>query len=175
MLSAAFPTHAVHGFDSWRGLPETWRTTGAGFSAGLTQKGSFDLGGNVPCCFASNVHLHAGEFNTSLPRFLAEEALLASQELPIALLHIDCDLYSSTLTVLDHLARRLRPGSFLIFDELINYPTYRDHELKAAREVFRRHGICLEPIAVKRPGMIIRLSSKKELMPSQQSVVFRMR
>lgn len=177
LLSAAFPTHAVHGFDSWRGLPEAWRTAGASFSVNFTQKGAFDLGGKVPCCFADNVHLHAGEFDTALPRFLAEEAAAASQEPPIALLHIDCDLYSSTLTVLEHLARRLRPGSIVIFDELINYPTYRDHELKAAREVFRRHAICPEPIAVKRPGMLLKreLWSKKELMPLQQSVAFRIR
>lgn len=54
---------------------------------------------------------------------------------PIGLLHIDCDIYSSTKTVFNLLKDRLVPGSVIVFDELINYPAYRKHELKAFFEV----------------------------------------
>ena len=47
---------------------------------------------------------------------------------------MDCDLYSSTRTVLQAAEPRLVAGSVIVFDDLLAYPGYADHELKAFSE-----------------------------------------
>src|SRR5215467_450286 len=76
----------IHGFDSFEGLPEAW----SGFTLGSR---TFDLHGRLPRVPA-NVRLHRGLFEDSLPAWLAEHPG------PVAFIHVDCDLYSSTRTVL---------------------------------------------------------------------------
>lgn len=118
-LIAAQTPGPVHGFDSFQGLPEAWNThEGAG---------AYSTAGRRPHV-ATNVTLHAGWFEDTLPPFFA------STKEPIRLLHIDCDLYSSTRTVLNHAADRLVPGSVLVFDDLLGYPGYEQHELRALEE-----------------------------------------
>lgn len=72
--------------------------------------------------------LHIGPFTETLLGFLAANAD------PVAFAHIDCDLCSSTRTVLDLLGDRLIAGSVVVFDEYFNYPSWRRHEFKAFRE-----------------------------------------
>lgn len=50
------------------------------------------------------------------------------------MLHIDCDLYSSTKTIFKYLGEKLTEGSIIVFDELIGYPGFEEHELKAFYE-----------------------------------------
>lgn len=109
----------VHGFDSFAGLPEVWNAEAAG---------SYSTQGRQPVV-PDNVRLHAGWFNATLDDFLAQH------EDPVALVHIDCDLYSSTRDVLQRLAPRLCAGSILVFDELLGYPGYEQHELRAFQEL----------------------------------------
>jgi hypothetical protein len=59
----------------------------------------------------------------------------------IALLHVDCDLYSSTAFVLETLADRFRTGSVIVFDEYFNYPGWKQHEYKAFQEHVARTGL----------------------------------
>ncbi len=120
------PEVRVHGFDSFRGLPEDW--------VGDYRKGRFDLEGRMPQV-RPNAVLHAGGFADTLPPFAAEERE------DIAFLHVDCDLYSSTKTVFDHLGDRLVPGSAIVFDEYFNYVGCRDHEYKAFQELVHRQGL----------------------------------
>ena len=109
----------VHGFDSFQGLPEAWSAhEGAG---------AYSTAGRLPRA-GDNVHLHAGWFEDTLPGFFA------SQPGAVRLLHVDCDLYSSTRTVLQAAEPRLLAGSVLVFDDLLAYPGYADHELKAFSE-----------------------------------------
>lgn len=110
--------HTIHGFDSFEGLPETWRT---GFT-----KGAFRMDG-LPKV-RENVQLHKGWFDESLPGW-AE-----AHPGPIAFLHMDADLYSSTKTVLDILGDRIVPGTVIQFDEFFNYPGWQDGEFKAFNE-----------------------------------------
>ncbi|HEV7919742.1 MAG TPA: class I SAM-dependent methyltransferase [Thermoanaerobaculia bacterium] len=114
----------VHGFDSFEGLPEDW--------TGSRRKGRFSLGGVLPSITAPNAVLHKGLFAETLPRFLA------SHPGPVELVHIDCDLYSSTHTVLTALQSRLAPGSILLFDEYFGYPGSELHEHRAFLELTRR-------------------------------------
>jgi len=110
----------VHGFDSFQGLPEDWQP---GY-----HRGSFDTHGRVPYV-RPNVMLHTGWFHETLPEFITK------CDTSIAFLHIDCDLYSSTKTVLEYLGDRLRPGSVIVFDEYFNYPGWRNHEYRAFQEL----------------------------------------
>ncbi|WP_146151057.1 class I SAM-dependent methyltransferase [Allosphingosinicella deserti] len=108
----------AHGFDSFEGLPEDWRP---GFP-----KGAF--AGGPSRAMPPNVEIHAGLFENMLPAFLD------THRAPIAFLHVDCDLYRSTRTVLDLCADRLVPGTVIVFDEYCGYPEWREHEHKAFAE-----------------------------------------
>ncbi|NWH08011.1 MAG: class I SAM-dependent methyltransferase [Alphaproteobacteria bacterium] len=110
----------VHGFDAFLGLPDHWTGT-------FEQRGKFSMSGKPPDVEA-NARLHVGWFNDTLPGFLAANAE------PIAVLHVDCDIYPSTKTVFDQVGERLQPGATIVFDEYFNYPGWRQHEFKAFQE-----------------------------------------
>ena len=89
------PQTHFYGFDSFEGLPEAWRS---GFEKGVFAQARLPA---VP----SNVTLVKGWFDETLPDFLQERP-----QLPLSLLHIDCDLYSSTRTIFASLQDRVLPG-----------------------------------------------------------------
>jgi len=111
----------VHGFDSFEGLPEAWRD---GFD-----RGTFKMDGLPEV--RDNVRLHKGWFCDTLPAFL--DALPDRQQ-PVAYLHVDCDLYSSTKTIFQELDRNIVPGTVIVFDEYFNYDGWEDGEFKAFQE-----------------------------------------
>lgn len=124
-IANAYPSRRVYGFDSFQGLPSDWGRPDCSFPAG-----HFDMQRRTPAV-PVNVDLRVGWFDETLAPFAAE---LARSKTPIALLHVDCDIYSSTKSVLEALGPFLVPGSVLVFDELFNYPTFEDHEFKALHE-----------------------------------------
>lgn len=124
----------VHGFDSFEGLPESWRT---GFD-----KGMFST--RVPEVEA-NVLLHKGWFEDTLPDFVKS---LDPQR--ASLLHIDCDLYSSTRTIFEHLAPFIVAGTVVVFDEYFNYPGWQGHEHKALQEFCGTSGKTYDYLAYNR-------------------------
>jgi hypothetical protein len=128
-IAKALPNRTIYGFDSFEGLPEAWNRADGGFA-----KGEFALKTDKLPKVPSNVHLIKGWFNNTLPPFA--QKLHDSGEC-IALLHIDCDLYSSTVTILDTLAPYLSDKCLVVFDELFNYPSYENHELRALQEFLR--------------------------------------
>jgi predicted O-methyltransferase YrrM len=97
--AAPLSDRRVYGFDSFEGLPEAWGSSPVGhFACAIPE---------VP----GNVELVVGWFADTLPPFLAKH------QDDIALLHIDCDLYNSTATVLEALAPRIVPGTVIVLDE----------------------------------------------------------
>jgi len=126
-IAAAVSDRVVHGFDSFEGLPEDW-------SGHVETRGSFSRKGQLPKV-RSNVRLHKGWFRDTLKKFRDECPG------PVAFLHIDCDLYSSTREVLQGLADRLRVGTVIEFDEYFNYPNWQQHEFRAWQEFVKEHGI----------------------------------
>jgi hypothetical protein len=114
----------VHGFDSFEGLPEAWRT---GFLEGAFAQ-------ELPKVPAT-VTLHKGLFSDTLPQFLRDNPG------PTALLHVDCDLYSSTVCVLEALTASIRTGTVIVFDEYFNYPGWKQHEHRAWMEFVARAGL----------------------------------
>ena len=127
VVAAAAPDKIVYGFDSFEGLPEIWRP---GF-----RSGSFAAQSRGLPRVRGNVRLVRGWFSESLPGFLQEHPG------PIAFMHVDCDLYSSTRTVLDALDSRMRAGAVVVFDEYFNYPGWEDHEYRAFQECVSRSGV----------------------------------
>jgi predicted O-methyltransferase YrrM len=113
----------VFGFDSFNGLPEDWNAD--------HRRGKFAQA--VPSV-QPNVELIVGLFAKTLPQFLKERS-----DQQVSLLHIDCDLYSSTKVIFEELSSRIVPGTVIIFDEYFNYPGWQQHEFKAFQEfVFSR-------------------------------------
>lgn len=133
MLSALSPGSVLYTFDSFSGLPETWRPD---FPAG-----TFALPESERPKLLPNVRQVLGTFAESLPAFLAQvEALEAGREpTPISFLHVDCDLYSSTKEALELLAGRIVPGTVLLFDEFYKYPGWENGEYKAFMELVRQN------------------------------------
>lgn len=125
-----FHDKTVFGFDSFQGLPETWDRDDGGF-----EKGVFSLSGKLPNV-PSNVSLIKGWFSDTIPQFLNTHVNHGDH---ISLLHIDCDLYSSTKTILDHLKHLFVHGTIIVFDELLNYPGFEKHELKAFYEFLQEN------------------------------------
>jgi tetratricopeptide (TPR) repeat protein len=121
----------VHGFDSFEGLPESWRGV---------PRGAYSTRGELPD-LPSNVALHAGWFAESLPPFLA------AHPGPVRFLNVDCDLYASTRDALAVLAPRLVPGSVLVFDEYLANPGWEDDEHRALEEAAQRFDLRYEWLA----------------------------
>jgi len=135
----------IHGFDSFEGFPEAW----SGF--GLGGK-SFDVKGRLPRV-PDNVRLHQGLFDASLPKWLAENPG------PVAFTHIDCNLYSSTKTVLELIAPRLTNGTVILFDEYFNYPNWEQHEFRAFQEFVGAHRVKYSYLAFARQQVAVRIDS----------------
>lgn len=109
---------AVFGFDSFTGLPSSWAHE---------PEGVYSTEGELPDVPA-NVTLIPGWFDETLPKFLEQTTG------DIRFCNIDCDIYSSTNTVLELIAPRIKPGSVLVFDEYIVNPTWREDEFKAFQD-----------------------------------------
>lgn len=106
----------VFGFDSWRGLPEPWLTKKVGW--GRTKR---------PTRWDDDpsVTLVEGLFQDTVP------AWASGRSDPLAVVHIDSDLYSSAKIVLESIDHLIVPGTILIFDEIYNIQDWEQHEWKA--------------------------------------------
>ncbi len=123
VIAGTRPPGTVFGFDSFQGFPEDWRSD--------FPKGFFAMEPpDVP-----NAELVAGFFDDTLPKFLADH------DEPVAFIHADADMYSSTRTLLTALRDRIRPGVVIQFDEFFNFPGWRLHEYRAWDEFVQENGI----------------------------------
>lgn len=120
----------VYGFDSFEGLPEDWN--------GVCKKEHFHVS-NLPKV-NNNVILIKGWFKETLEIFLKDN------NINIDMIHIDCDLYSSTKDVFDILIKynKIKPGLIIVFDELINYNKFYEGEIKALYELCNVNNINFE-------------------------------
>jgi hypothetical protein len=131
----------VVGFDTFRGLPEDWLPE--------WPRASFSRGGVPP--EVPGAELVVGPFSDTVRPFL--EAL--PPDARIRLVHVDCDLHSSTAAVLTALAARLttlrsfacggeKEPLWLVFDELRGYAGSEAHELRALFETLRDSGMAAQ-------------------------------
>ncbi len=120
----------LYGFDWFKGLPDEWELS----RSEKYPQGHFKVIGDIDKHIRillerfNKLRIINGLFENTLPEFLEQH-----QE-SCAFIHVDCDLYSSTHTVLTLLKDRIVPGTVIIFDEFYNYENYRHHEYRALAE-----------------------------------------
>ena len=124
--------YIFHGFDSFEGLPEDWK------GSLKTKKGDLK---SIQVPNIKGVEFHKGWFKDTIPEFVKTHSE------PCAFVHIDCDLYSSTVDVLENLSDQIVPGTVILFDELIGYNAWKIHEYKAFMEFVKKYDIEYEWIA----------------------------
>lgn len=148
-LADRMPNETIHGFDSFEGLPKEW----TGYLRRMGNR-RFDRRGVLPRV-RSNVKLHAGWFQETLPAFFRDGTQ------PMSLMHIDCDVYSSAKTVLDCAAASVQAGTVIIFDEFFNYPGWRQHEFRAFEEFVERYGVDVEYLGYYQQKVALRVTGKR--------------
>ena len=105
-----------YGFDSFEGLPKN----------GATSRKLVTLTLGADAIDDSRVSFVKGWFDRTVPPFAC--AFTSKQRLVI---HLDADLYGSTMWPLIYLAPKMQKGTLLLFDEF----TDRNHEFKALQFV----------------------------------------
>jgi tetratricopeptide (TPR) repeat protein len=120
---ASLTSQPIYGFDSFEGLPEDWHQE---------SKEVYSTRGKIPKVPA-HVTLIPGWFEETLPLFLEKHGE------DIALINIDCDIYSSTKTVLDLLSPSIKKGTIILFDEYIGNLHWEEDEHKAFMESIDTH------------------------------------
>ncbi len=130
----ANPDSRFFGFDTFEGLPEDW----GGFRKGAM---AFSLG-EVQVSDA-RAGFEKGIFqNTLFPFIESHKELL--RERP-KLIHLDADLFSSTIYVLSQLHPYLKPGDILLFDEF----NVANHEFLAFKIFTEAFYVKLKPIGAQ--------------------------
>lgn len=102
-----------YGFDTFEGLPENWGTYNKG-----------DMTAPIPGIDDMRASFYKGLFQDTLPAFLKSGSINNGKQ---RIIHLDADLFSSTLFALTSLAPWLKKGDILLFDEF-NVP---NHEFAA--------------------------------------------
>jgi len=110
------PNSRFFGYDTFTGLPENW---------GKFKAGDFSNGNKPPEISDSRVSFYQGLFQQTLLPFLAKYDNKNRK-----VIHLDADLYSSTLYIMTIMYPYLKPGDILFFDEF-SVPM---HEYKAFME-----------------------------------------
>ena len=134
------PNKTIYGFDSWQGLPEKFNDLPAGHFAQ-------PLPDVLPNCKLVQGWFGARpeQDQSGIAEFTAQKFADAHKE-PIALLHLDADLYSSTKTVLNAFSAHIVSGTVILFNEYWNHPTWKNHEFRAWQEHCKAHGVKYEYI-----------------------------
>ncbi|KAG7356731.1 macrocin-O-methyltransferase [Nitzschia inconspicua] len=137
----------IHGFDTFTGLPQAW---------GSEPAGAYSTGGIVPN-MEGEVYFHKGLFSDTISPFLNE----LGDDAFLAYANIDCDLYTSTLDILESFHGRIGVGTIIVFDEYICHPTWRQDEFRAWRECCKRFGWTYEYLAFSLPTKqaVVRVTS----------------
>jgi O-methyltransferase len=101
------PGSRFFGFDSFEGLPEDWHSG--------KRRGAFSTGGKLPQLADARVSFVAGWFQHSLRGFMASYHPQGQ-----LVIHVDCDLYSSTLYCLTALDPLISSGTLIVLDDFFD-------------------------------------------------------
>jgi hypothetical protein len=125
------PDSRFFGFDTFEGLPEDWH---------FFKKGAFSF--SIPFLEDERGTFVKGLFQDTLYNFLDNYRKSIDTPDVIRVLHMDADLYSSTLFALTMMAPFLRNGDIVLFDEF-NIP---NHEFAAWSDFIKSYYIQYEVI-----------------------------
>jgi len=115
-----------YGFDVFTGLPEDF---------GVMKKYHYDTGGQTPIVNDERASFVKGLFQESLPGFLKDYNSGKRK-----VIHMDADLYSSTLFVITRLIPIINNDDIIIFDEF-GVPT---HEFRAFSDIVSSYHLDFE-------------------------------
>ena len=138
-----FKKDKVFGFDSFKGLPN-----GGVWPGNIAHQGQFNHNGKIPFQIPTNGEIIDGWFDISLPRFDYGKSVAK-------FLHVDCDVYSSTVDIFNTLTRKVVAGTVIVFDDYCNYTGWRKGEWKAWKEFVERQNLNYEYLDVG--GMAVSL------------------
>ena len=119
------------GFDTFTGLPDSWREISAG---------TYSSFGKVPKIKGGNFIV--GKFEDTLPVFFSKKRPVAS------LINFDADLYSSTLCALNNTINIIDEKTILIFDEFLINTKWEEDEFKALNEFCKIYNFSYDVLAV---------------------------
>ena len=119
------------GFDTFVGLPEDW---------GSDKKGCYTNKGELPKTEDTRCGFKKGLFAETLPGFD-----LTPYKRLRKIIHLDADLYSSTLFVLAELRRDINKGDIIILDDYFS-PAKMDHEFKGLDDFIKAYPLKFETV-----------------------------
>jgi O-methyltransferase len=117
------------GFDTFEGLPESW---------GGYKKGEMSF--KIPDITDERAEFYKGLFQATLNPFIDKNGDRFVQSLNI--IHLDADLFSSTIFVLSQLYKFLKKGDIILFDEF----SVPNHEFLAYKIFTESFGVKLKLI-----------------------------
>ena len=130
-------------FDSFEGLKEDWVGTSL-------PKGVFNLNKKIPN-LNSNVEPVVGWVENTLDDFLKK------YNPKINFVHLDMDNYGPTRFTLEKLKPYLVKNAIILFDELYNYPGWKNGEYKALNEVFNENEFKYKAFNVNHQQCVIQI------------------
>lgn len=122
-----------YGFDTFEGLPEKW---------GHFKKGDMNSS-ELTIKEEGRVSFVKGLFQDTLHDFIINNSNILKNQNLSKVIHLDADLYSSTLFVLSQIHPYFKKGDIVIFDEF----SVALHEFKAFKEYMSSFYGRLKPIA----------------------------
>tara|TARA_A100001201_G_C4088303_1_gene201251 strand:+ start:205 stop:858 length:654 start_codon:yes stop_codon:yes gene_type:complete len=109
----------TYGFDSWHGLPEE---TNDPNNSRIWSEGKFSMHGKKPAHLLNrdDITLVDGYFSDSLQR---PEVIEQLQNKPAGIIHLDCDIYTSTKEALEFCIKYdiLVPRTIIVYDDWAGY------------------------------------------------------
>ena len=130
----------IYAVDNNKGLEEDWRE---GYPAG-------SLGRTKEPRLSSDVVVikDTATYGEGIKRIKDEFV----KDNKVGLLIIDSETYTPCYQALTILSDNLREGSVIVFDEIINYPGYEGHEIKALDDYLTESGKRYEALAINGPS-----------------------
>jgi hypothetical protein len=141
------PNSFFIGFDTFEGLPEGY---------GRFSEGDMSNLGETPQIDDSRHSFKKGLFQDTLPGFLKEYDLGTDRK---KVIHVDCDLYSSSIFVLTYLAPYLKQDDVLIFDDFGSF-SCPDHGFRAFIDFFHSYRIGYELICISNRYTVLSVKIK---------------
>jgi len=118
----------IIGFDTFYGNPEVWPGTN-------NKIGSSNQNGELPKNLPKNAKIVKGLIENTLEEYLKKNNITK-----IDFIHIDVNIYSASKHILQKTKKYMDSGSYILFDELVNYPYWwRNGEYKALIETYNNN------------------------------------
>jgi hypothetical protein len=136
---------SYNAFDSFEGLPEpSGIDAAAEFKAGqfLCSENDFRARLKKERCDLSRIGIYRGWFDQTLPKIPKGDAGVGT----ISLAYIDCDLYASTVPVMEFLTDRITQGTILLFDDWFHFRADPSRGVQLAVNEWLQRNPCIQLI-----------------------------